>query len=67
MSDILRKLVEHIPIPKLVKIRQSFDDTILEDPIQRFDRKSAYGCIHEGDYCRAEGCRGRRQPGDIPD
>ncbi|OAB40182.1 lactate racemase domain-containing protein [Paenibacillus antarcticus] len=33
MSDILKKLVENIPIPKLVKIRQSFDDTILEDPI----------------------------------
>ncbi|CAM4125118.1 nickel-dependent lactate racemase [Paenibacillus alkaliterrae] len=33
MSDILTKLVENTPIPKLVKIRQSFDDTILEDPI----------------------------------
>lgn len=33
MSDILTKLVENIPVPKLVKIRQSFDDTILADPI----------------------------------
>ncbi|MGO4545530.1 lactate racemase domain-containing protein [Paenibacillus sp. 2TAB23] len=33
MSDLLRRLVEHTPIPKLVKIRQSFDDTILADPI----------------------------------
>ena len=33
MSDILTQLVEKTPIPKLVKIRQSFDDTILEDPL----------------------------------
>ncbi|MEV5025329.1 lactate racemase domain-containing protein [Paenibacillus sp. LPE1-1-1.1] len=33
MSDLLRSLVENTPLPKLVKIRQSFDDTILEDPI----------------------------------
>jgi len=33
MSDILRKLVENTPIPKMVKIRQSFDDTRLDDPI----------------------------------
>ncbi|MFX3636234.1 MAG: lactate racemase domain-containing protein [Candidatus Pristimantibacillus sp.] len=33
MSGILRKLVENIPIPKMVKIRQSFDDTILADPL----------------------------------
>ncbi|KRE49544.1 lactate racemase domain-containing protein [Paenibacillus sp. Soil522] len=33
MSEILRKLVENTPIPRLVKIRQSFDDTILVDPI----------------------------------
>lgn len=33
MSNLLRSLVENTPIPKLVKIRQSFDDTILEDPI----------------------------------
>ncbi|WP_102716456.1 lactate racemase domain-containing protein [Paenibacillus castaneae] len=31
--DILKKLVENTPIPKLVKIRQSFDNTILENPI----------------------------------
>ncbi|WP_419872573.1 lactate racemase domain-containing protein [Candidatus Pristimantibacillus sp. PTI5] len=33
MSNLLRSLVENTPLPKLVKIRQSFDDTILEDPI----------------------------------
>lgn len=33
MSDLLRSLVENTPLPKLVKIRQSFDGTILEDPI----------------------------------
>ncbi|WP_028610136.1 lactate racemase domain-containing protein [Paenibacillus harenae] len=33
MSGILRRLVEHTPIPKLVKIRQTFDDTKLADPI----------------------------------
>lgn len=33
MSELLRSLVENTPIPKLVKIRQSFDDTILADPI----------------------------------
>lgn len=33
MTDILTQLVENIPVPKLLKIRQSFDDTILEDPI----------------------------------
>lgn len=33
MTDILKKLVENTPIPKLVKIRQSFDNTILENPI----------------------------------
>ncbi|MGM0880176.1 MAG: lactate racemase domain-containing protein [Bacillota bacterium] len=33
MSELLRSLVENTPIPKLVKIRQSFDDTVLTDPI----------------------------------
>jgi len=33
MSDILRQLVQHVPIPKMVKIRQQFDDTRLPDPI----------------------------------
>lgn len=33
MSELLRSLVENTPIPKLVKIRQSFDDTVLADPI----------------------------------
>lgn len=33
MSDILKKLVEHIPVPKLYKIRQSFDDTTLDNPL----------------------------------
>lgn len=39
MTDILRKLVENTPIPKLIKIRQSFDDTILEDPIGELIKK----------------------------
>ncbi|HEX7057024.1 MAG TPA: lactate racemase domain-containing protein [Bacilli bacterium] len=33
MSDLLRSLVENIPIPKMYKIRQRFDDSRLEDPI----------------------------------
>lgn len=33
MSGLLTKLVENTPIPKMVKIRQSFDDTKLADPI----------------------------------
>lgn len=33
MSELLTKLVEHVPIPRMVKIRQKFDDTKLEDPI----------------------------------
>ncbi|WEK55036.1 MAG: lactate racemase domain-containing protein [Candidatus Cohnella colombiensis] len=33
MSDILKQLVENTPIPKMVKIRQSFDETKLGDPI----------------------------------
>lgn len=33
MTDILTKLVENTPIPKMVRIRQSFDNTILDDPM----------------------------------
>ena len=33
MTNILRRLVENTPIPRMVKIRQSFDATILENPI----------------------------------
>ena len=33
MSGILTKLVEQTPIPKMVRIRQAFDGTKLEDPI----------------------------------
>lgn len=33
MSDILRPLLDGIPLPKMVKIRQRFDDTKLEDPL----------------------------------
>ncbi len=33
MTDILKKLVQHIPIPKMYRIKQSFDGTKLEDPV----------------------------------
>ncbi|WP_042163224.1 lactate racemase domain-containing protein [Paenibacillus gorillae] len=39
MSDLLKSLVEHTPIPKMVKIRQSFDDTILDDPLGELERQ----------------------------
>ncbi|MFF2090647.1 lactate racemase domain-containing protein [Paenibacillus sp. NPDC058174] len=39
MSDLLRSLVEHTPIPRMVKIRQSFDDTILDDPLGELERQ----------------------------
>ncbi|WP_168121555.1 lactate racemase domain-containing protein [Paenibacillus sp. HB172176] len=52
MSDILRKLVEHIPVPKMVKIRQTFDDTILEDPLgelsQQLRASSGMGAVKAG-------------------
>ena len=32
MSDLLHELVKDIPIPKMVRIRQKFDATQLEDP-----------------------------------
>lgn len=33
MSDILRKLLEDIPLPRMVRVRQSFDNTHLSNPI----------------------------------
>lgn len=33
MSDLLRKLVENTPIPGMYRIRQRFDDAMLDDPI----------------------------------
>ncbi|MDB4866413.1 MAG: hypothetical protein JWR03_746 [Cohnella sp.] len=39
MSELLRTLVEGTPIPKMVKIRQLFDDTKLEDPIAELSSK----------------------------
>ncbi|MFC5648203.1 hypothetical protein ACFPYJ_03550 [Paenibacillus solisilvae] len=39
MSDILRRLVEKTPIPKMVRIRQSFDDTKLDDPIHELSNQ----------------------------
>ncbi|GGG53840.1 lactate racemase domain-containing protein [Paenibacillus radicis (ex Gao et al. 2016)] len=39
MSDLLKSLVEHTPIPKMIKIRQSFDDTILDDPLGELARQ----------------------------
>ncbi|WP_409341154.1 lactate racemase domain-containing protein [Paenibacillus sp. MBLB4367] len=31
--SILRKLLEDIPVPQMVRIRQKFDDTVIEDPV----------------------------------
>jgi hypothetical protein len=39
MSDILTQLVENIPLPKLMKIRQSFDGTILENPLEHLSAR----------------------------
>jgi hypothetical protein len=39
MSDLLHELVKHIPIPKMVRIRQKFDGTKLEDPIGELTRQ----------------------------
>jgi hypothetical protein len=39
MSDLLTQLVEAVPIPRMMKIRQKFDDTRLDDPIAELRRK----------------------------
>ncbi|OBZ12744.1 lactate racemase domain-containing protein [Bacillus sp. FJAT-26390] len=63
MSDILSQLVQDIPIPKLVKIRQSFDDTTLEDPIGHLSERlrtsdSMIGIITGSKVAVAVGSRG---------
>lgn len=39
MSNLLHEMVKHIPIPKMVRIRQKFDGTKLEDPIGELTAK----------------------------
>ena len=36
--SILRELLHDIPIPQMVKIRQRFDRTILENPLKELAR-----------------------------
>ncbi|MFS0724427.1 hypothetical protein [Paenibacillus sp. 1P07SE] len=46
MSDVLSQLVQDIPLPRMVKIRQRFDDTELEDPIAVLQEQlGGEGCI----------------------
>lgn len=33
MSDILRELLEEVPLPRMLRVRQRFDDTCLPDPL----------------------------------
>lgn len=39
MSDLLHELVKDIPIPKMVRIRQKFDATQLEDPLGELQKQ----------------------------
>ncbi len=39
MTHILKDLLQGIPIPRMVRIRQKFDRTALEDPLQVLDRE----------------------------
>lgn len=52
MSDILHQMVKDIPIPKMVRIRQQFDATRLDDPIgelkQQLDNHEKYQSIQPG-------------------
>ncbi|WP_020619148.1 DUF362 domain-containing protein [Paenibacillus daejeonensis] len=52
MSELLSQLVRDIPLPRMVKIRQRFDDTELEDPIAVLREQLA-----------GEGCMDRIAPG----
>ncbi|MGF7045618.1 hypothetical protein J2T13_000078 [Paenibacillus sp. DS2015] len=46
MSDTLSQLLQDIPVPRMVRIRQKFDETRLEDPISELKLKlDASGCI----------------------
>jgi len=46
MSDLLTRLVQDIPLPRMVKIRQRFDDTELADPIAVLQEQlGGAGCI----------------------
>lgn len=39
MSDLLHELVKDVPIPKMVRIRQKFDATQLEDPLGELQKQ----------------------------
>ena len=45
--SILRELLNDIPIPQMVKIRQKFDRTILENPEQELADKLASSGVME--------------------
>lgn len=54
MSDLLTKLVEHVPIPPVVRIRQKFDDAKLKDPLGELTAKLRHT------HCTEEKLGGRR-------
>src|SRR5690625_4552023 len=41
MSEVIRKALADIPIPRMIRIRQKFDDTKLADPIANLQEKLA--------------------------
>ncbi|AOZ94094.1 lactate racemase domain-containing protein [Paenibacillus crassostreae] len=46
MSDLLSQMLKDIPLPRMVKIRQHFDDSKLEDPVAELKIKmDESGCI----------------------
>lgn len=46
MSDLLSQMLKDIPLPRMIKIRQKFDNTKLEDPIAELKVKlDQSGCI----------------------
>jgi hypothetical protein len=46
MSDLLTQMLKDIPLPRMVKIRQRFDDSKLDDPISELKMKlDQSGCV----------------------
>ncbi|MEI7027864.1 lactate racemase domain-containing protein [Paenibacillus sp. y28] len=39
MSEVIREVLKEIPVPKMVRIRQKFDGTKLEDPIAELNKE----------------------------
>jgi hypothetical protein len=63
MSEIIRKLLDDIPLPRMLKVKQKFDNTMLEDPIhtlrEELSKPGAMETILPGDKVAiAVGSRG---------